>query len=192
MPEYDSATGLTFGDKGQDKSIVTFYTEAQIHGFKSEQAGHPVYEDVEMVSILIPGDRRTEVVERVKNEHRERWPRQYEAFKKGQEAPAEGYPLAEWPPMTPSAVANMKVLNIRTVEQLAGVGDSALQNLGPGGFELRKKAQAWLQATKDQAPIAELEAREKRLQEELAVRDNTINALKEAVARLEAQANANA
>jgi hypothetical protein len=190
MPEYDSATGLTFGQKGDDKSIVSFFTTAEKHNFKSEQAGHPVFEDVEMVSIIIPGDRRTEVVERVKEEHRQRWPRQYEAFKAGQEAPLDGYPLSEWPPMTPAMVANLKVLNIRTVEQLASVGDSGLQNLGMGAQELRKKAQAFLKTAAEQAPIAELEAREKRLQEELAVRDNTIAALQQAVAKLEAQANA--
>ena len=64
-------------------AVPVFFTEAVRMDFKSKQAGRDIFEDREFVRILIPGDRRSAPVEPVGDEHKKRWPREYEAFKAG-------------------------------------------------------------------------------------------------------------
>jgi hypothetical protein len=160
-----------FQDPGAPKApaIPEFFTDAVHLAFQSQQAGRPLYEDREFVRILIPGDRRSIVVEPVNAEHKARWPRHYEAFKAGREAPLEGTPLSEWPCslMTPARVKELAFFNIRSIEALAEVSDAALQNLGMGARELRERARTWLEiARKGSAPIERLIARVEELERE--------------------------
>lgn len=156
---------------GEDatSAFPRFYLEPELQGFESEKAGRPVYKDVEYVEIHIPGDSKSTWGGRVKDEHRMRWPAQYEAFKKGQEPVHDGYPLKEWPPMTPAMVANLASLNVHTVEQLAAVQDGALMNLGTGGRQIRDKARAWLEQAKGGEPLAALQAKVAELEARLQV-----------------------
>lgn len=155
-------------DMGRVVNVIPrFYRNAQQNNFKSEQAGHPVFDDIEMVEILIPGDKNSIVSERVKDEHRNRWPKEYEAFKRGLEPVEDGAPLAEWPPLTPAQVANFASINIRTVEQLAGVNDNNLQALGMGGRQIREKARNWLEQAKGGEPLARVEAENEQLRQDL-------------------------
>lgn len=145
------------GRQDAAKSIPQFYTEPTRNNFKSEQAGRPVFEDREFVRVLIVGDRRTQPVYEVTDEHRERWAREYAAFKAGQEPPLEGTPLANWPPIGAARAKEFALMNIKTVEQLAGVGDNIVQNLGMGGRELREQARVFLDVARNgTAPIAKL------------------------------------
>jgi hypothetical protein len=162
-----------FQDPGAPKkpAIPEFFVEPVHLVFASQQAGRPIYEDREFVRILIPGDRRSIVVEPVNEEHRARWPRHYEAFKAGREAPLEGTPLSEWPCslMTPARVKELAFFNVRTIEALAELTDAALQNLGMGARELRERARTWLEvARKGAAPIERLMARVEELERETA------------------------
>lgn len=153
-----------FRDPSAPKSpaIPQFFTEAVKLEWKSQQEGRPIFEDREFVRILIPGDRRSMAVEPVRDEHRQRWPREYEAFKAGLEPPLEGTPLGEWPVsmMTPARVQELLHFNIRTVEQLAAVNDAQLQNLGMGSRELRERARIWFEVARTgAAPLERLIAR---------------------------------
>lgn len=162
----DSATGMDFRPRNEteDRAIAEFYVEAVPNNFRTEKEGRPIFDDVEFVKILVPGDRRTEVVRRVTEEHRYRWPRQYEAFQRGIIPAEEGTPIEQWPPITPAMAKTLAFLNIRTVEALAAVSDTALAEIGLGARELRQKAIAWLGAIDPQglananAEIAELKA----------------------------------
>lgn len=131
----------------QTKPVIPrFRTEAVHQPFKSTQEGRAIFEDREFVDILIPGDRRTVVSEPVNDEHKTRWPKEYEAFRAGKELPLSGTPLANWPnsQMTRSRVEELAYHNIRTVEHLAAVNDINLQNLGMGAREMRAAAQKFL------------------------------------------------
>lgn len=130
--------------------IVEFRTEAVKMEHASQKAGRPIYEDREFVTILIPGMRGTSANELVNEEHKQRWPREYAAFRAGKEAPVDGTPLSEWPhsTMTKSRVQELAYFNVRTVEHLAVLDDAALQRLGMGAFELRETARKFLDAAK--------------------------------------------
>lgn len=150
----------TFAPAGKaDNIIPRFYVKAVKNEFRSEAEGREVYNDVEYVEMIVPGDKNSIVDERVKDVHRERWARQYAAFKESREAPVEGTPLEEWAAVTVSQVMELKSSHVRTVEQLAGLSDSQLSKVVPmGGHALREKAQLYVsQESKAEARVAELE-----------------------------------
>lgn len=140
-----------FRDPNAPKSpaVPVFFTEAVKLEFKSKQAGRPVFEDREFVRIIIPGDRRSMVVEPVNEAHKQRWPREYEAFRAGAEAPLEGTALADWPQISRARVEELAYFHIRTVEQLAAINDAQLQQLGMGARELRERASVFLDVAKN-------------------------------------------
>lgn len=150
----------------RDAAVPRFFIEAVEQTFKSEQAGRPVFEDVEFVEIVILGDNKTRAVEKVNQGHVDRWPQYYAKFKKGQQDTHDGgTPLKEWPPVRPSQIAELNALNVYTVEHLARVPDNNLDRLGPGARALRDKAAAWLKASEDSGEIMRLVAANKRLEE---------------------------
>lgn len=148
-----------------------FHSKSVQLDFKSREAGRPIFEDQEFVTIVIPGLRTVMLDERVSDEHRTRWPEQYAAFKAGREAPLEGTPLREWPvgAMTASKADELAYFHIRTVEQLAALGDDKLQNLGMGSRELRERARVWLDVAKNGgAALEKMQATIERLSADVA------------------------
>lgn len=186
MSGYDRETGLTFGQAKPDNLIVEFKLEAKENGFLSAQQGSPVYEDVEMVTIIVPGDKHTEIVEAVNDTHRQRWAQQYALFKQGLEQAETGTPVAQWPPLTPALVKMLQSVNVRTVEQLAGLSDAALPSIGLGGRKLRDQAIAWLKNAADGRPLAEALAAKEQLENRLAAQSAEMAELKAIVERLQA------
>jgi len=153
----------------QDKMIPRFYLKPVRQAFRSEQEGREVFEDREYVEIIVPGDKHSIVDVAVKDEHRDRWPRQYEAFKKSQDAPEDGTPIEEWAPIGASQALELRSSHVRTVEHLAGLSDSQLAKVVPmGGIALRAKAQAWLKQVEDGKPLAEAHQRIRELEEAVA------------------------
>lgn len=168
----------------EDTTYPRFYRDKVENGFKSAQAGHAVYDDVEMVEIIIPGQNQSVATERVKQAHRDRWPAQYAAWKAGQEIAQEGSPLELWPPLTPAQVANLKVFNVHTVEQLAAVDDQALGNLGLGARDLREKARAWLENAKGGEALSQALAENSALKAQMKVMESNYADLAERVRKL--------
>ena len=104
--------------------LVKFFNHPQISKFKSDKAGLPMYDDVEMISVIQPGEKE-EIKVLATEFHRRRFPKQYEAFQKGLEQTAGGTPLDHLFPSEPSTIANLKAFNIYTVQQLAAITDVA-------------------------------------------------------------------
>jgi len=71
----------------------------------------------------------------------------YEAWKRGQELPDDGTPLAAWNGCSPEQAVILKAKGIRTVEGVAHMGDGMVERLGmPGTRDLIRAAHAWLTA----------------------------------------------
>lgn len=151
--------GPAYHQKPQHDTVIpVFYMKAVKNNFESEKQGRDVWDEVPYVEMMIPGDKLTTVHERVKEEHKARWPTSWAAFQANQEAPQEGTPLAEWPPVNRSMVEMLASVKVRTVEQLACLSDAQLSASIPmGGRVLREKAQAWLKQADDMAPLAEMQ-----------------------------------
>ena len=81
----------------KDNATPTFYMGTRENPVKTREMGRPIFDDVEMVRITIPGDRLTNFVDEVSDEHRNRWPDHYAAFKRGELRASTGTPLEHWP-----------------------------------------------------------------------------------------------
>lgn len=125
-----------------------FYMETVEDLLESTRQGRRCYKEEERVEVIMAGNNLHIPVFRVTDEHRQRWPKQYEAFKSGQETPTEGTPIEEWPALNRAQVMELKFLNFRTVEDIAGASDHALQRIGMGGRILRDRASAFVDDAK--------------------------------------------
>jgi hypothetical protein len=137
-----------------DNVIPRFYMDAAEDAVASQREGRPIFTEVEMVEVLIPGDRLSKPVFPVEDKHRERWPQHYEAFKRKQSVANTGTPVDMWPQVTTPRAMELKALNIFTVEALANLPDGMVGNIGMDGRALREKARAYIDAAAGGATVA--------------------------------------
>jgi len=79
----------------------------------------------------------------------------YEQWKKGQEAVVDGTPLSAWSGITPELKKVLEPANIRSVEDLAKMEDSAIQRLGvPNLRRKQQEARSFLEAQRSTSGIA--------------------------------------
>lgn len=164
-PQGYTADGVAYFGK-DDQSFVRFFNHATISIVASKEAGRPIKHDVEMVSVIFPGEKE-EVKVLANDWHRARFPKQYESFKKGQEVVAIGTPVDMLFPARPSLVDTLKQFNIHTVEQLAGVSDGAIGNI-PQGRELQRQAQSYISTASGGRQFHEMQAQIEALTAQLA------------------------
>lgn len=110
----------------------------------SENEGRPIYRDEERVEIFMPGNPYTRPVERVNEEHKHRWPKEYAAFKDGIELSPDGTPLEEWSILKRSQILELKGLGFKTVEHIRDMDDHAIQRIPMYGRRLRELAEVFL------------------------------------------------
>lgn len=141
-----------------------FYEEAVQSG---ESEGRKTYRMVERVKVIMPGNGMTIPVFNVTDEHRERWPKEYEAFKKGVEPDLNGTPLEEWSILNKAQVMELKAMHIRTIEDVASLPDTAVQRIGRGGYALRERALAFLDQAKEQELTTRITAENEAMREQI-------------------------
>lgn len=152
---------------GDSALYVEFYSEAFQSMYKSEAAGHPVFDDFEMIRIQTPGDSKTIIETKVDETHKRRFPVQYARYKAGETNKVSGWTLKEWPAVTMSQVKTLNYHNVFTVEQLSSISDQSCSNIGMGMFELRNKARAALEVAEGNAEREAKAANEVRMQNEI-------------------------
>jgi hypothetical protein len=134
---------------GEERIYPRFYVDSVTDQVATEREGRLICRDEERVELIIPGNPHTKPVFRVSQEHTQRWPKEYEAFKAGMTISAEGTPLEEWPRLKRGQVLEMKHLGFRTVEDIAKMGDLEVQRIGMGGMELRNLARAFIDTAEE-------------------------------------------
>lgn len=122
-----------------------------------EGAGRPIFDDVEYIEIVIPGDRNNIINRAVTQQDKRQWAQQYQAWKAGDQEQLSGTPLDKWPGIHRAQVEELKYFRVRTVEQLAEMGDGVIGNIGPI-LGLRQRARDFLAAAKGAAPLESLRA----------------------------------
>jgi hypothetical protein len=155
---------------------VQFYTRAVKNEFKTSEAGRPIFDEKPFVKIIVPGDKNMILDTPATMEHQHRFPKQWERYQNGQKQSMDGTPLEAVTWLTVGQVAELKALNIFSVEQLSDVPDQLAQRF-MGAFELRRKAQAFIEASKGEAATS-------KLAHELEMRDAQIAQLQEQMAQL--------
>lgn len=144
-----------------------FFLESVQDMVASETQGRPIFRDEERVETIMPGNPHTRPVNRVTDEHRQRWPREYEAFKQGMEISPDGTPLEEWSILKRSQVLELKALGFKTVEHIRDMDDLAIQRIGMGGRRLKEAAEIFLDDANRVALESRLSAENQRLEEEV-------------------------
>lgn len=125
------------------------------------------------VRIMAPGDKTNMLDQQLRDDHKERFPRQWLHYQIQQNEGAAlqiGTPLSEWQKDTPDdinrdQIAELNILKFVTVEQLALSSDSQLQRIGMGGVGLRERARQYLNRKNRSETNAELEDTKKQLAE---------------------------
>ncbi len=153
----------------EERLFVRFDLHPVQNEDKSQREGRAIFDDVEFVSIMVPGDKQNQIHRPVRPTDKQRFAKQYAGWKAGEKEQISGTPLIEWPGITRSQVAEMAHLGVRSVEQLAGLSDANAQNFGPI-MALRQKARDYVEQAKGNAPLAQMRA-------ELEKRDNIIETL---------------
>lgn len=150
----------------ESKLLVIFYDHAVQNAFRSTQEGRPVFDKQVWIKIMAPGNKNQIVERKSRDEDRERFPAAWHRYTNRITEAASGTPIEQWPRVSVSQVAEMKAMNILTVEHLAGLSDSVCQKM-MGLDRLRTEAQAYMKAAADSAYA-------QRLAAELAKRDDEI------------------
>ena len=104
------------------------------------------------VRIMAPGDKTNIIDQPVRDDHKQRFPRQWLYYQMQQsESAAEqiGTPLTQWhrdfpEDVSKDMIAELNILKFVTVEQLALASDSQLQRVGMGATGMREKARMYL------------------------------------------------
>lgn len=162
---------------GDDRLFVRFSVEPLLNPFKSTEAGRPIYDEVEMITIISPGNRLSSVHAIVDDTYKARFRDKYRRWKQGLAEEVSGTPLEAWGKLGVSQVAELKALNIRTVEQLAAMSDSDGNATMMGFYGLKEAAQNFIVASAGKAG-------DMKLAKELETRDAEIALLKDQMAQL--------
>jgi hypothetical protein len=173
---YDGAVYDHSNQYEDDKRLlVMFFREAVKNEVKSAEAGRPIFDEVDMIRVITPGSRDV-LVTKANQHYKDRFPKHWDLYQRKQEQIGDGTPLDQVPFLTVGQIAELKALNVMTLEQLAGLADNVAHRF-MGFNDMKRKAQQYLEAAKSAAPIT-------KLNEELAKRDAEIEALKQQMAQL--------
>lgn len=154
----------------KDMPYVTFTSDEVEDPIETKARGFIVHKDQHFAKVTPRGSKDTyfgkipQWFETQKHELRagrilpewlDKWQRDYERFKKGQEIPLDGTPIRGWKMLTGAQQENLIRLNILTVEDLAGATAEAVSHIGMGAIELKRRAEAWLaqNADKEQGAV---------------------------------------
>jgi hypothetical protein len=183
-PEFDDAA-----DKKSDGSHPRFFRESRPNPARTAADGVPRFDDVEMVQILIPGDRLNSPVKLVTEAERRRWPKAYAHFKSGDDDAVEGTPIAQLPAMTAAQAEELRYFHVRSIEQLAEMPEALLKKARPmDGAALQERARRWVNATAGNAADEKLAAENRLKDEKIGLMEAQIADLKKALDGLQAQA----
>lgn len=153
------------------KLFVSFHTKAVVNPIKSTEAGRHVFDEVDYIRIMTPGSQLSIIDTPIaEGNYLSRFGEKYKAWKAGQAELISGTPLDAFPFLIGKVglIAELKALNIHTVEQLAGLPDGAMHNM-MGGIELRKRAADWLDQTQGtDAQVAKMAQENDALKNQMA------------------------
>lgn len=162
------------------KLFVSFYTKPVMNPLKSTEAGRQVFDEKDYIRIMTPGSQLCIIDEPVKSgNYLSRFGDRYSKWKAGQQELISGTPLDAFPWLIGKIglLAELKALNIHTVEQLSTLPDSAMHNM-MGGHELRKRAAEWLdQTTGTDAKVAKMSKENDDLKAQMAAMQDQMKQL---------------
>ena len=158
---------------------VEFFVKPVENLRKTREEGRRIFEEREYVRIRFPADNKRELVAPANEMHyvparktqmtyAERFAASYQAFKDQNLEFVEGTPLVHARFISTAKAAELAALNVRTVEQLAGLPTQAMRKLGMGGGDLVREAQEYLQGAASHKQVDDLQREIEELKAQLA------------------------
>jgi hypothetical protein len=166
---------------------VRFFQDKFKMGFESEQAGHPVYADVDFIEIATPGDLNTIIHRPATEKDKANYADLYARYKAGLTPSEDGVPLEAWARLTPASVGNYKAKGFRTVEHVAEMSDQIVGAMGMGAQGDKIAARAYLTLAKDSA-LAQKQALE--IDRQNSTISDLMRQVQDLAARVESQGGA--
>jgi hypothetical protein len=166
---------FTRPNAGDEQLFVVFYMGVIANEARSTAEGRAIFDDVECVRIIVPGDKNSIVDRPATQQDKQRFTRQYGLFKQGakEDEQTSGTRLSDWPFLSRAQGEELRYLGIKTVEQLASVRDDITSRV-PGLVGLKQHAAVWLAKASKSAEAAQFT---KELQEQT----NRVASLEEVV-----------
>lgn len=183
---FDQAKGgmVEFGD--DSKLFVKFETRSVLDPIKTQDQGCAVHVAVPYVHIQQPGERDCTIRPATQLDQR-RFRHQWQQYLDGRTEDPSGTPLSLLFPLNPEIVDNLKYFKISSIQQLAGLNDTQVQNIGMGGMMFREKAQTYLSAADKGKDFHTLAKSVEQMKLEMQARDTKIAALEQALAEAESE-----
>jgi hypothetical protein len=143
----------------KDMPYVVFETRSEEDPRQTKAQGRMVFVDRDYARITSPGSRDVHYERlpqwfdkleidfksgRILREWVHLWRTAYDQYKKGLELPIDGTPIRGWNMLSGAQQKNVIECNILTVESLATANAEALQRIGMGAMELKRRAEAWI------------------------------------------------
>lgn len=175
---YDAAVD-TYSQQRKWKGDEALYVRFLYIPLFSRAKGHHV--QVLHTEIHIPGKAKDVVCRPTRDEDKERFSRQWQAFERNSETPLDGTPVDACPLIDVARVADLKALKIFTCEQLVAQSDASLQRL-MGARALVAKVKAWLEHKKGAGALEKLVEENRAMASDLEQKDR---AFKDAMKRIE-------
>lgn len=171
---------------GDDSLFVKFYMGTVRDEEKSTEVGHPVFNDVPFIKIMVPGDKNTVIDTYADASYQRRFSRLWAQFKAQETQTSSGMPIREWPVVTRGQAEELAYRNIYTVEQLAVVADTHAQHI-MNFHVLKAKAAAYVAMAKDAALVQKLTDSNSSLQAQIDAMKVQMDEYARAFAQMQAQ-----
>lgn len=173
----DMDSDFTFTQNSKEpRNYVKFYQQWVRNNFKSQQEGIEIGDNQDFVIIISPGQPKSEVRRKATDADKSQYRHEWNAYQEGKEHQVSGTPIELLPGLPHGMADALKALYIYTIEQMATLSDIALQKVGMGGEDIRRKADAYL--SKNTSEVVSLK-------KQLAEAQAMIDVLKERVEELE-------
>lgn len=163
-----TAAAFNKDDKSDERLLVKFTLHPYLNKMESAKQGRPIYDEREFVMIMVPGDKESIVHRPVWEKDRQRFPKQYQAFRnKLTQETASGTPLRMATFLNACQLKELEYFNCYTVEQLANLPDAHSSKF-MGLQKMKQLAIDYLTAAKETAPMTTLRAEIDKKDRELA------------------------
>lgn len=165
---------VAMASHGSDAGLhAEFFVEDVYQEFESEKQGRAIYKPVEKVRIFAPMA-KSDIIKHVQYEdlpnapsHPNRFPRQWAAFKAQREQVPDGTPLEMCKFIPSHRVKELKAQHLHTAEQMAGLSDMQIQDVGMDGRRLRDLCKAYVSEDKGTQELSAALARENVLKADI-------------------------
>lgn len=159
--------------------FVRFYAYEDYNRARSVAEGRPIIDVKDYIEFPRAGEidiLRRQATEGDKQAHPDAW----RAYKESREQMPSGTPVATLFPAHPEIISLLRHFRVHTVEQLAEISDTAVQQIGLGGHEWRARAQELIKASEGSQGFHQLK-------KQVDDRDATIAKMQQQLAMMEAR-----